>query len=121
MRPERQSRRWLRFDAYYCGAAGVVAVGLAGPLGRLFHVPTALIAAIGLATVTWAWLLLRLSRRDEWRQPLQLVAAANVVASVGVGVLAVIAPALAGRLLLAAIAVEVATFAAVQLRLLRHV
>ena len=116
---ESRARRWLRLDALYCAGAGMLAMSLAGPLGRLLHVVPALLVAVGAAAVCWAWLLMRLARRPAVRQPLQLVAAANAAASVGVAVLAAVAPAAAGQLLLAAVAVEVAAFAAVQLRVLR--
>jgi hypothetical protein len=111
--------RWLRLDAFYCAAAGVLALSLCSPLARLFDVPAEVVAGIGVATISWAWLLMRLAGRERWRQPLQLVAAANVAASAGVAVLAVVAPATAPRLLLTAVAVEVAAFGAVQLRTLR--
>jgi hypothetical protein len=116
---ELHARRWLRLDALYCAGAGVVAVALCVPLARLFGVPFELVAAIGAAAVAWAWLLGRLAGRPEWRQPLQLVAAANALASAGVAVLAILVPGAAARLLLIAVAVEVAAFATVQLRLLR--
>jgi hypothetical protein len=91
---------------------------LAEPIGRLFDVPFAAVVGIGAATLVWAWLLTRLARQGDWRSPLRLVAAANAAASVGVAVLAALAPALAGRVLLLAVAVEVAAFAAIQLRVL---
>ena len=119
MSHEQSARRWLRLDAVYCTGAGVLAVGLAAPLGHLFHVPRGLVAGIGAATLVWALLVGVLARREEWRSPLRLVGAANVVAAAGVVALAAVAPAAAARLLLAAVAVEVAAFAAVQLRLLR--
>jgi hypothetical protein len=101
---ERRARTWLRLDAAYCAGAGVLALALARPLSSLLHVPAAALVAIGLATVVWAALLAALARLAEWRQPLRLVAAFT--------------PTDAGRLLLAAVAVEVAAFAGVQLRLL---
>jgi hypothetical protein len=115
---ERRARTWLRLDAAYCAGAGVLALALARPLSSLLHVPAAALVAIGLATVVWAALLAALARLAEWRQPLRLVAAANAVASVAVGLVAAFTPTDAGRLLLAAVAVEVAAFAGVQLRLL---
>jgi hypothetical protein len=114
------ARRWLRLDAFYCAAAGVIAVALSGPLARLFETPQLLVAAIGFATVFWAWLLLGLAGRRSWREPLRLVAAANAAASIGVMLLAALAPAAAARLLLIAVAAEVAAFALVQLRTLRR-
>jgi hypothetical protein len=117
---ELVARRWLRLDAFYCAAAGVLALSLCVPLARLFDIPFAVVAGIGAATTLWAWLLLRFAQREHWRQPLQLVAAANAVASAGVAGLAVLTPAAAPRLLLIAVAGEVAAFAAVQFRVLRH-
>jgi hypothetical protein len=81
-----RARRSLLLDSAYCAAAGILALALAAPFGRLFHVPTALPAAIGAATIVWA------------------------------GALAYLAPGTGARLLLAAVAAEVAAFAAVQSR-----
>jgi hypothetical protein len=116
---EVAARRWLRLDAFYCAAAGALALALCLPLARLFDTPLALMVGIGVATTFWAWLLLRLAQREHWRQPLRLVAAANAAASAGVAVLAALAPTAAPRLLLSAVAVEVAAFAGVQFRILR--
>lgn len=117
---ELAARRWLRLDALYCAAAGVLALSLCVPLARLFDTPLALVVGIGVATTFWAWLLLRFAQREHWREPLRLVAAANAAASAGVAILAALAPAAAPRLLLIAVAVEVAAFAGVQIRVLRH-
>lgn len=117
---ELAARRWLRIDALYCAAAGALAVSLCLPLARLFDVPVGVVAAIGVATIVWAWLLLRLAGGEDWRQPLRLVGAANAAASAGLAVLAALSPAAASRVLLIAVAIEVAAFAAVQLRMLHR-
>jgi hypothetical protein len=114
------ARRWLRLDAVYCGAAGVITLALCVPLARLFEIPEELTAGIGAATLCWAWLLTRLAGRRDWRQPLRLVATANAAASAGAAGLAALAPDVPARLLLLAVAAEVAAFAAVQLRTLRR-
>ena len=114
-----RARRWLRLDAYYCGGAAAIAVGFSGPLSRLLHVERPVVAAPGAATAVWALVLARLARRDDVRPPLRLVAGANTAASVALAGLAVRAPIAAARLLLGAVAVEVAAFAAVELKLLR--
>jgi hypothetical protein len=116
----RRAQRSLRLDAVYCAVAGILALALAAPLGRLFHVPAVLPVAIGAATVAWAALLAALARRDAWRRPVAVVAGANAATSLAVGALAYAAPAVAGRLLLAAVAVEVAAFAAAQTWILRR-
>jgi hypothetical protein len=114
------ARRWLRLDAVYCGAAGVITLALCVPLARLLEIPVELTAGIGAATLCWAWFLIRLARGHDWRTPLRLVAAANTAASAGVAGLAALAPDVPARLLLIAVAAEVAAFAAVQLRTLRR-
>ena len=117
---ERAARRWLRLDAAYCAGAGLAALVLAAPLGRLFHAPATVLMVLGLLTLLWAAALAVMSRAVTPRRPLALVAAANVAASAAVAVLALVAPALAARLLLAAVAVEVAAIAAVQRRVLER-
>jgi hypothetical protein len=117
---ELAARRCLRVDAVYCAGAGILALALCLPLARFYGVSPEAVAAIGLATVVWAWVLTRLAGRREWRGPLQLVAAANAAAFAAVAALAALVPTAAPRLLLVAVAVEVAAFAVVQLRLLRR-
>ena len=112
--------RSLRLDAAYCAAAGVIAVAVASPLGRLFHLPRLAVVAIGVAALVWAWLLARLARRDELRQPVAVVAAANAAASAALLVLSAIAAGIGARLLLAAVAAEVAAFAASQTVIVRR-
>jgi hypothetical protein len=106
-------------DAVYCGAAGVLAVVLAAPLGKLFEIPTAVLWVAGVATVGWALLLAVLARREQWWSPLLLVGAANTLAAAAIAVSALVVAAPGARLLLVAVAVEVAGFAAVQFGLLR--
>jgi hypothetical protein len=120
MSPELLARRWLRLDALYCAAAGDIALAACIPLARLYHVPVAVTAGLGAGVLAWAWLLARFARRRDWRQPLAAVTAANAAAAAAIAALAPAAPALAGSLLLAAVALEVAALAAIQLRTLRR-
>jgi hypothetical protein len=108
---EALARRLLRLDAVYCAGAGLILVALFLPLGRLFHVPPALLLAAGVATIGWALVVRRLARVPAWRATVARIAAANAAAALGLVVLAALSPALAARLLLAAVAVEVAAFA----------
>ena len=120
MSGETLGRRLLRLDAVYCAGAGLIAVALFAPLAQLFDTPRLVPAAAGVATVVWAELLRRFARLPAWRQPVSLVAAANVLAAAGLAGLAVVAPSTAARILLAAVAVEVAAFAAGQVTALRR-
>jgi hypothetical protein len=120
MSGEALGRRLLRLDAAYCAGAGLIALVLAAPLSRLFGVPLLLLAAIGAGTLVWALLVLRFARGTQWRAPLARVAAANAVAAVALVGLAAVSPALAARLLLAAVAVEVAAFAGGQAAALKR-
>jgi hypothetical protein len=117
---ELLARRWLQLDSAYCAGAGVITLALCVPLARWFEIPLAFTAGLGVATLAWALLLMRLARSLYWRRPLRMVAGANAVASVGIAGLVVLAPDLPARLLLIAVAAEVAAFSAVQLRTLRR-
>jgi multisubunit Na+/H+ antiporter MnhF subunit len=117
---EQLGRRLLRFDALYCAGAGAITVALCAPFARLFHIPVAVPAAAGAATLVWALALARLARGDSWRGAVAGVAGANVVAAAALAVLAVVAPVLAGQLLLAAVALEVGGFGAGQFLALRR-
>jgi hypothetical protein len=114
-----RASRWLRLDALYCAGGGLIVLALCVPLGRLFHVPPALAATVGLGTLAWAVLLARLARRRDWRRSTRLVAGANVAGSFGLVALAMAAPTTLARVLLLAVAAEVATFAIAQARTLR--
>ena len=113
------ARRWLRLDAGYCALAGVLTIVLAAPLSHLFHAPSDVVAGLGVATLVWALLLVVVSRAERLERSVALVAGANGVVSAGLAALAAIAPALAARLLLLAVAIEVGAFAAVQARVAR--
>jgi len=117
---ETLGRRLLRLDAAYCAGAGLIAVAAFAPLAELLAAPRALLAAAGLAALAWAFLLHRLARRLHWRAPVAVVATVNLLAAGAIAALAFAPPGLAGRLLLAAVAVEVAAFAAGQLAALRR-
>ena len=114
-----RARRWLRLDALYCAGAGLIVLALCVPLGRLFHVPPALAAALGLGTLVWAILLAWLARSRDWRRSTSLVAGANVAGALALVALGVAAPTTLARVLLIAVAAEVATFAIAQARTLR--
>jgi hypothetical protein len=108
---EALARRLLRLDAAYCAAAGLILVALFLPLSRLFHVPAAIPLAAGLATVGWALVVRRLARVPAWRATVARIAAANAFAALALVALAALSPGLVSRLLLAAVAIEVAAFA----------
>src|SRR5215211_437374 len=107
------ARRLLRLDAVYCAGAGLLAIALYAPLSRLFEAPQAVFVLLGTAAIAWALVLLRLARAPRWRLSAGVVAAANAA-------VAAFAPALAARLLLVAVSVEVSAFAAGQLVALRR-
>ena len=92
----------------------MIALALLGPLSRLLRVPEAALAAVGALTLAWAYVVVRLARRVDWRRPVAAVAAANVGAAGAIAAVAAISPTLGARLLLGAVAVEVAAFAAAQ-------
>jgi multisubunit Na+/H+ antiporter MnhF subunit len=117
---ETLGRRSLALDAVYCAVAGLIAIVAFDPLAELLGAPEALLVAAGFATIVWALLVHRLARAADWRRPVVAVAAANVVAALGLAALALVTPRLAGQLLLAAVAIEVAAFAASQLVALRR-
>ena len=120
MTSELLGRRLLLLDAVYCAAAGALAIVAFGPLAELLAAPEHLLVAAGAAAIAWALVLRHLARRSQWRAPVAAVAAANLAAAVAIAALAFATPRLAGQLVLAAVAVEVAAFAAGQLRALRR-
>src|SRR5215213_9660133 len=105
---ELLGRRLLRLDAAYCAGAGLIALAAFAPLARLLDTPRAVPLAAGAATVVWAAVLLRSADRADWRITVAAVAAANTLAAASIATLSAFAPGTAARLLLAAVAVEVA-------------
>ena len=120
VRGETLGRRLLRLDAAYCAVAGLVATAAFAPLAELLAAPEAVLVLAGVAAVAWALVLRQLAKHPDWRMPVAAVAAANVLAAGAIGALAFATPRLAGQLLLGAVAVEVAAFAAGQIAALRR-
>ncbi|MGH3111617.1 MAG: hypothetical protein ACRDQT_11960 [Gaiellaceae bacterium] len=120
MTGETLGRRLLRLDAAYCTAAGVIAVAAFAPLSNLLAAPQTLLVVAGVAALVWALFLHKLAHRTAWRTPVAVVAAANLLAAGAIAALAFATPQLAGRLMLGAVAAEVAGFAAGQLAALRR-
>jgi hypothetical protein len=117
---QRLGRISLTADAAYCAVAALCLLVFAGPLSDALSVPTIGVALAALATAAWAVLLRLAARRAPLRPWLVRVLVANVMAAVVIGALAVIRPLDAFSLLLAAVAVEVAAFAASQVIALRR-
>jgi hypothetical protein len=120
MGAETLGRRLLVLDAAYCAVAGTIAIVAFAPLAELLAAPEGLLVAAGAAALAWAFVLRRLARATAWRRPVSAVAAANIAATGALAALALATPRLAAKLLFAAVAVEVAGFAAGQLAALRH-
>jgi hypothetical protein len=114
------ARRLLRLDAVYCAGGGSLAIALYAPLSRLFEAPRVVFVLVGTAAIAWALVLVWLARAPKWRVSAGVVATANVVGAAAIAAVAAFAPALAGRLLLVAVAVEVSAFAVAQLVALRR-
>ena len=114
MSGETLGRRLLLLDAIYCAGAGAVALVLFAPLAGLLETARVVPLVAGAATLVWAFLLFRLAQRSDWRRPVAAVSGANAAAAAGLAVLAVLSPDVAGGLLLAAVAIEVAAFAGAQ-------
>lgn len=118
MDPAARARRWLGLDAAYCAGAGLIAIVFAETLAGWFGTAARALVAAGIATVAWAGWLAVMSRRPQWRRPLRFVMCANLAAAAGIAALAAAAPVMAGQLLAAAVAMEVAAFAWQQRRIL---
>ena len=119
MDAEQSGRLSLKLDAVYCAVVGgIVTVG-ARRLRALLRIPPPAVLAAGAATVAWAGLVSRLSSESDWRRGVGLVAAANLFAACSLGAAAVRQPTRAGRLSLAAVATDVASFAVWQAIVLR--
>ncbi len=110
----------LRIDSAYCALTAFIVAAFAVPLARQLAVPVALIVVVAVATGGWAFVLYRVAARASLRGWLWRVMVANVLAAVLIGALAVVRPLDAIAVLLAAVAVEVAGFAASQALALRH-
>jgi hypothetical protein len=121
MSAEVLARRSLIADAAYCAGAAVLALVLARPLSGFVGVSLVVLVSLGSATLAWAAFLALLSRIQSWRNAVGFVAAANSGAAIALAVLAVLNAGIWPRLLLLAVALEVAAFAVVEFAALRGV
>ncbi len=112
--PERLGRRSLELDAVYCAGAGVITVLARRRVGEIIGVAPSLVGTAGVATLVWAGGVAAASRRRRWRGPVAAIAVANVVASTALAAGAVHEERGSGRVLLAVVSAQVASFAAVQ-------
>jgi hypothetical protein len=110
----------VRLDAAYCAGAGLLVVLLAAPLHGTFGVSSAVMRAVGVASIAWAGVIGVLDRRAERRRVLALLAAANGLGAALLGAGTALAAAVTAQVLLALTAVEVGGFAAAQLVSLRR-
>lgn len=115
------ARLSLRADAAYCALTAVCLLVFARALAVGLAVPTWVLLTAAVATGTWAASLCSAAGSARLRTWLAVVLAANVVSAVLVATLAVTRPLDALSLLLLAVAVEVAAFAALQGLALRRV
>ena len=107
-------RLTLRLDAGYCAVAAGCLVVLAKPLAEAFNVAAVVIVGLSGATAGWALLLRSAARAENVRPWLVVVFLANVTAAACIATLASARQADAVAFLLAAVAIEVAGFAAAQ-------
>lgn len=119
MDAETLGRRSLVLDAAYCALAGSIAVGRRRPLGAAFGVSPVLVGAAGGVTVAWSGLVASVLGGPQWRNPVRAVATANTLAAAGLLVAAARHRRPRARVLLGAVGIEVAGFAASQVFALR--
>jgi len=113
----------LKINALFSALSGLILIFAGGPLGRLFDVPRTLLVAVGATLLIYAAdLAITAVRRGLRRFEVLLFASADAAWVLGTSGVLLVAPeviSLAGRLVLAAVAVPVATFAALQFRAAR--
>ena len=120
MAKRQLGRLALGLDAGYCGLAAVCLLAFAEPLGDVFDVTTALILGLAGATAGWALLLTFAALADNVKPWLLVVLLINCAAAGLIAALATARQSDAVTLLLFAVAVEVAGFAAAQAVALRQ-
>jgi hypothetical protein len=117
---QRLGRIALTADAAYCAVAALGVLVFARPLADALAVPIIDVTLAAFGTAAWAVSLRLVARRTVLRPWLVLVLAANVVAASAILALVAARPPDGFSLLLAAVAVEVAAFAASQAVALRR-
>lgn len=120
MQRRQLGRLSLRLDAAYCGLAALLLLVFAGPAATRLGVPAWVILVAAVGTAGWAVVLRHLADRTRLRPWLIVVLTANVVAAGLIAILAATRPYDVFTVLLAAVAVEVAAFAASQAAALRQ-
>ena len=120
MRTRHAGRRSLQLDSIYCAVAAVSLILFSDPVSERLAVPPAVTVAIAVGVGGWAFALHRVARRPRLRPWLVGVLIANIVAATLIAAFAAVRPwDGAFTVLLAAVAIEVAAFAASQAVALR--
>lgn len=118
----RVGRLSLRFDAIYCALAAASLILFLDPISNRLSVPPALTAAVAAGIGGWAILLFRVAGGRRLRPWLAGVLVTNLVAATLIAVYAAAEPWQgAFTIVLVAVSVEVAAFAASQAVALRRV
>lgn len=110
----------LRADAAYCAVTSACLAVFTGPASGAVGLPVWTVLAVAAGTAVWAFSLARAARGAQLRPWLVRVLTANIVAAVSIAGLAVTRPRDAVSVLLLAVALEVAAFAASQAVALRR-
>jgi hypothetical protein len=116
----RVGRLSLRFDAVYCAVGAASLILFLGPISHRLSVAPAVTAVIAVGVGGWAIVLYRIARRRRIRRWLIGVLVANLAAATLIAAYAAVKPwDGAFTVLLVAVSVEIAAFAASQAFALR--
>ncbi|MBB2903240.1 hypothetical protein FHR75_004082 [Kineococcus radiotolerans] len=114
MRGERLGIVSLRLDAFYCVLVGLLVAASAAVSAPHVGLAAPVVATLGVVVVAWGVLVWVLTSRLPLVRALQLVAAANVVAALGLTVVSTWLVGVVVVLTVVVVAVDVAAFAATQ-------
>lgn len=119
MNGQRLGNLSLRLDAAYCVVLGIIVVLASTQIAQAIALPVPVVVVAGVVVVVWGLSVEWMRRRLERQLALRVVMVANIVATVAVALVSLVAATFFSILVIVSIAVDVALFAGSQAAALR--
>lgn len=119
MNGQRLGNLSLRLDAAYCVVLGIIVVLASTQIAQTIALPTPIVVVTGVVVAAWGLWVEWMRRHLERRLALRVVMIANIVATMAIALVSLVAATFFSILVIISIAVDVALFAGSQAAALR--
>lgn len=119
MNGQRLGNLSLRLDAAYCVVLGFIVVLASTQIAQTIALPTPIVVVTGVVVAAWGLWVEWMRRHLERRLALRVVMIANIVATMAIALVSLVAATFFSILVIISIAVDVALFAGSQAAALR--